>query len=112
MISKNIQKILLYFEFKSFGVCKWWGRKLGLDSSRVRITFIYTSFFTLGSPLILYFATHWILEHKIIYKNLTETKPYQAFQYTCFQILLYCFLCLGYLTIQELKETNKIYMNL
>ncbi len=68
MISKNIQKILLYFEFKSFGVCKWWGRKLGLDSSRVRIAFIYTSFFTLGSPLVLYFATHWMLEHKHYFK--------------------------------------------
>jgi phage shock protein C len=68
MIGKTIQKILLYFEFQSFGVCKAWGRELGIESSRVRIAFIYTSFFTLGSPLILYFALYWLMENKHYFK--------------------------------------------
>jgi phage shock protein PspC (stress-responsive transcriptional regulator) len=67
-MKRKIQKILLYFEFKSFGVCKWWANKLGMDSSKVRLAFIYTSFITFGSPLILYMAMAWILDHKHYFK--------------------------------------------
>nr|WP_255593811.1 PspC domain-containing protein [Pontibacter sp. HSC-14F20] len=31
------------------------GEKLGIASSSIRLSFIYISFFTLGSPVILYF---------------------------------------------------------
>ena len=67
-MKRKIQKILLYFEFKSFGVCKWLANKLGMDSSKVRLAFIYTSFITFGSPLILYMAMAWILDHKHYFK--------------------------------------------
>lgn len=53
---------------RSFGVCSWLARKLGIDSSKVRLGFIYASFITLGSPLILYLAMAWILEHKHYFK--------------------------------------------
>jgi phage shock protein C len=43
------------FERQAFGVCAFFGEKLGIASSRIRLFFIYISFLTLGSPVILYF---------------------------------------------------------
>ncbi len=63
-----IQKILFFFEMRSYGVCTWWARKLGISTSKVRIGFIYGSFIALGSPLFIYFAMAWILEHKHYFK--------------------------------------------
>jgi phage shock protein PspC (stress-responsive transcriptional regulator) len=63
-----IQKIVFFFEMKSFGVSAWWARKLGISSSKVRLGFIYASFVALGSPLLLYLIMAWILEHKHYFK--------------------------------------------
>jgi phage shock protein PspC (stress-responsive transcriptional regulator) len=61
---KWIQKIAFFFEMRSYGVCSWIARKSGISSSKVRVGFIYASFITLGSPLLIYFAMAWILEYK------------------------------------------------
>lgn len=63
-----IQKIIFFFEMRSFGVCGWWARTLGIQISRVRLGFIYASFITLGSPLFIYLIMAWILEHKHYFK--------------------------------------------
>lgn len=63
-----IQNIFDIFERQAFGVCEWWGRKLGIRAHRVRVTFIYVSFITLGSPLIIYLAMAFLLEHKDYFK--------------------------------------------
>ncbi|MEY3238104.1 MAG: hypothetical protein RI883_2205 [Bacteroidota bacterium] len=65
---RTIQKIVFFFEMRSFGVCAWWARKLGINISKVRLWFIYVSFLTVGSPLIPYLAMAWILEHKHYFK--------------------------------------------
>ena len=39
----------------TFGVCSALARPLGIPSRTVRLYFVYVSFFTLGSPIILYF---------------------------------------------------------
>lgn len=65
---KTVQKIALFFELRSFGVCKWWARKLGINTSKVRLGFIYASFVALGSPLLIYLIMAWILEHKHYFK--------------------------------------------
>ena len=45
----------------AFGVCSYIGDKMGIASSKVRIYFIYLSFITLGSPLIVYlFFAFWL----------------------------------------------------
>lgn len=49
-----IQSLRAIIEKYSFGVCSYLGDKMGLQSSRVRLYFIYTSFVTMGSPIILY----------------------------------------------------------
>ena len=41
-------------EWRMFGVCEPLGEKIGISSSRIRMWFIYISFLTLGSPLIVY----------------------------------------------------------
>lgn len=59
-----INKILSFFEKKTFGVCSWLGEKLHLKSSRIRMSFIYLSFLTFGSPIIFYLIMAFLLEHK------------------------------------------------
>ncbi len=63
-----IQKTTFFFEMRSFGVCQWWARKLGIRTEKVRLGFIYASFITFGSPFIVYLAMAWILEHKHYFK--------------------------------------------
>lgn len=41
-------------EWRAFGVCTAIGERMGIASSRIRMWFIYISFLTLGSPLIVY----------------------------------------------------------
>ena len=65
---KLVQKTILFFELRSFGVCEWWARKLGIKTSKVRLGFIYASFIALGSPLLMYLIMAWILEHKHYFK--------------------------------------------
>jgi len=62
---KNIQA---WFETQAFCVCEWWGKRLGINSTKIRMYFIYLSFFTVGSPVIMYFIMAFILEHKEFFK--------------------------------------------
>ena len=42
-------------EWHLFGVCTAIGKHLGIPTSRIRNWFVYISFLTMGSPLIIYF---------------------------------------------------------
>jgi len=59
-----IETIQDFFEKRAFGVCSWLGDKLGISSSKIRLYFIYLSFVTLGSPLIIYLVFAFVLDHK------------------------------------------------
>jgi phage shock protein C len=63
-----INKIRYWFEKNAFGVCEWWGKKLGINTTTIRMYFIYLSFFTFGSPIIVYFIMAFMLEHKEFFK--------------------------------------------
>jgi len=63
-----IRNILAYFEKKTFGVCEWWGNKLGIKVGGIRLFFIYLSFLTFGSPLVIYLIMAFMLEHKKFFK--------------------------------------------
>ena len=63
-----IKRIQAWFERKAFGVCEWLGKKLGIDSTKIRMYFIYLTFFTVGSPIIIYFIMAFVLEHKNFFK--------------------------------------------
>lgn len=43
-----------FIEWQAFGVCAAIGEKMGIATARIRMWFMYTSFLTLGSPLIIY----------------------------------------------------------
>ncbi|MEH0157236.1 PspC family transcriptional regulator [Limibacter armeniacum] len=45
-----------FIEKQAFGVCSKIGEKLGIATSVIRMYFIYASFLTFGSPLVLYLA--------------------------------------------------------
>ncbi len=56
-----MDKIKVTVERYAFGVCSYLGKKIGLSTHRVRLYFIYASFVTLGSPILIYlFFAFWI----------------------------------------------------
>ena len=44
-----------FIEWHVFGVCAAVGEKMGIATSTIRKYFIYISFLTMGSPVIVYF---------------------------------------------------------
>ena len=49
-----MKKLKEFIEWQAFGVCTAIGDRLGIATSRIRMWFIYISFLTMGSPLIIY----------------------------------------------------------
>ena len=49
-----MEKIRAVFERWGFDVCSRSGERMGISAGVIRRYFIYTSFLTLGSPVILY----------------------------------------------------------
>ncbi len=49
-----MNRLKYFIEWQLFGVCRNIGQKLGIASSRIRLWFIYVSFITMGSPVIIY----------------------------------------------------------
>lgn len=56
-----MRRIQIFFEDQAFGVCTRLGEKLSISTSSIRIFFIYSSFLTFGSPIIIYLALAWIM---------------------------------------------------
>jgi len=54
-------KIQHFFQGHAFGVCTRLGEKLGMSISNIRLFFIYASFITMGSPVILYLALAFVM---------------------------------------------------
>jgi len=50
----GMQKMRDFLELHAFGVCSAIGERLGIASSKIRMWFIYISFLTFGSPVIIY----------------------------------------------------------
>lgn len=49
-----VESVRQFFEKQAYGVCERLGDKLGIESARIRLFFIYASFLTIGSPIIIY----------------------------------------------------------
>lgn len=69
-----IQYFRQFFEKQVFGVCQWWGEKLSIKSSRIRMFFIYASFIAMGSPLIMYLIMAFVLENKNHFKGIRRKR--------------------------------------
>jgi phage shock protein PspC (stress-responsive transcriptional regulator) len=64
-----MNRIKDFVEWKAFGVCAAIGDKLGVASSRIRIFFIYATFLTMGSPLIVYMILAFWVNMKAYIQN-------------------------------------------
>lgn len=51
-----MKTIQFFVEKQVFGVCSRIGEVMGISSNIIRMYFIYTSFLTFGSPIIIYLA--------------------------------------------------------
>ncbi|AKQ45264.1 PspC family transcriptional regulator [Rufibacter radiotolerans] len=49
-----MKQVQLFLGSQAFGVCTKLGEKLGLATSSIRLSFIYLSFLTFGSPVLVY----------------------------------------------------------
>ena len=74
MSSETKNRFVSLFEFQLFGVCSWLGEKIGIKATSIRMYFIYLSFFTFGSPIIVYLISSFILEHKHYFKPTIQPK--------------------------------------
>lgn len=63
-----------FIEWKAFGVCTAIGERIGVATSRIRLWFIYISFLTLGSPLIIYMILAFWMNMKR-YMTMTRRNP-------------------------------------
>ena len=71
-MGKMVDKIQFFFEGYAFGVCARLGEKLGIATSNIRLFFIYTSFLTFGSPVLIYLALAFVMN---IRKYLRKRNP-------------------------------------
>ena len=56
-----MRKLQFFFERQAFGVCTKLGEKMGMTTSSIRLFFIYSSFLTFGSPIILYLSLAFVM---------------------------------------------------
>lgn len=56
-----MNKLKFFLEGQAFGVCTKLGEKLRISISSIRLFFIYSSFLTLGSPLLIYLALAFLI---------------------------------------------------
>ena len=61
IVKDGIKRIQDFFEGHAFGVCTRLGEKLGIATSGIRLFFIYASFLTFGSPVIIYLALAFVM---------------------------------------------------
>ena len=66
---RPVEDIKTWFERQAYGVCDWWGEKLHIRSSNIRLFFIYASFLTIGSPVIIYMAMAFVLNLRNMVKK-------------------------------------------
>lgn len=52
-------------ELRFFGVCEAMGKRLDMNTSRIRLSFVYLSFLTFGSPIVIYLIIHFWQKHTL-----------------------------------------------
>jgi phage shock protein PspC (stress-responsive transcriptional regulator) len=65
-------RIQHFFENHAFGVCTRIGEILGVATSSIRLFFIYASFLTFGSPLLIYLSLAFVMNMR---KHLRRRNP-------------------------------------
>ena len=63
------QRIITYFEQRSFGVSTYLASKLNMSTAKVRLFFIYSSFLAVGFPIFFYFLAAIVLDIRTYMKK-------------------------------------------
>ncbi|MFW0718787.1 PspC domain-containing protein [Pedobacter sp. N23S346] len=64
------QRIITYFEQRSFGVSTYLASKLNMSTAKVRLFFIYSSFLAVGFPILFYFLAAIVLDIRTYMKKM------------------------------------------
>ena len=56
------QRIVTFFEKRSFGVCTYIAERLNISISKIRLFFIYSSFLAVGFPIVFYVLAALVLD--------------------------------------------------
>ena len=80
-------KLKHFIEWQAFGVCSAIGVKLGIATSRIRLWFIYISFLTFGSPVILYMVMAFWLNIKKYILNARRNPLKVSLENTLLQVI-------------------------
>ena len=62
IVKMGMNRLRYYVEDQIFGVCANLGEKLNFPASSIRLYFIYATFMTFGSPIILYLVLAFWME--------------------------------------------------
>lgn len=65
-----MNKLLLFCEQRSFGVCTYIGERFGISISKLRLFFIYSSFIAVGFPIVFYFLAGVALDFRNYVKRM------------------------------------------
>jgi len=60
----KIKKVQQFIENQAFGVCTRLGEIIELPTAQIRLYFVYASFLTFGSPIIIYLALAFIRDFR------------------------------------------------
>ncbi|HLT72916.1 MAG TPA: hypothetical protein VKZ75_09705 [Cyclobacteriaceae bacterium] len=71
-MNSAIMRIQHFFQGYAFGVCTMLGEMLGVATSSIRLFFIYATFITVGSPVIVYLAIAFVMNLR---KHLRKRNP-------------------------------------
>ena len=85
-----MKRFKYFVEWHVFGVCSAIGEKMGIAASTIRKNFIYISFLTMGSPVIIYlFVAFWMNIKRYIFnarrnplRYLWQTKKFCSFSWS------------------------------
>ncbi|WMJ73461.1 PspC domain-containing protein [Cytophagaceae bacterium ABcell3] len=66
-----MKRLYSFLEKYAFGVCTSLGEKLGIATSSIRIFFVYASFLTLGSPVLIYLCMAFVMN---IHRHLRRSR--------------------------------------
>jgi len=73
-----VNRLRQFIEWQAFGVCSAMGDRLGIATARIRTWFVYISFLTMGSPLIVYFVlAFWMNMKRYILSGRRNPLKYQ-----------------------------------
>lgn len=56
------QRVITFFEQRSFGVSSYLANKLNMSTAKVRLFFIYSSFLAVGFPILFYVLAAVVLD--------------------------------------------------